>query len=303
MPSLLHEGLVRLFREQAALAPELLVEALQAELPEYTEARIDSSDLTDIRPTEYRADLVVQLRRDDSVFGIVVEVQLGKDEDKGFVWPVYITTLRNRIRCPVCLLVVTPDDKVADWARQPIALGGASRVVPWVLHPANIPAILSPQQARQHPELAVLSAVAHGQDADVDKSVEIAFAAQSATAALDTDRSTLYFDLILSSLSEAARRALETMDVPKYQYQSDFARRYFSQGEAQGKAEGKAEGIAEGQAEGRAEMALRLLSLRFGALPEAAQNRVRDASASELDALAERLLSSGTLREALGKLG
>jgi len=93
------------------------------------------------------------------------------------------------------------------------------------------------------------------------------------------------------------------MDVPKYQYQSDFARRYFSQGEAQGKAEGKAEGIAEGQAEGRAEMALRLLSLRFGALPEAAQNRVRDASASELDALAERLLSSGTLREALGKLG
>ena len=50
-------------------------------------------------------------------------------------------------------------------------------------------------------------------------------------------------------------------------------------------------------------MALRLLSLRFGALPEAAQNRVRDASASELDALAERLLSSGTLREALGKLG
>jgi predicted transposase YdaD len=171
------------------------------------------------------------------------------------------------------------------------------------LHPANIPAILSPQQARQHPELAVLSAVAHGQDADVDKSVEIAFAAQSATAALDTDRSTLYFDLILSSLSEAARRALETMDVPKYQYQSDFARRYFSQGEAQGKAEGKAEGIAEGQAEGRAEMALKLLSLRFGALPEAVQNTVRHASVSELDALAERLLSSGTLREALGRLG
>jgi predicted transposase YdaD len=113
--------------------------------------------------------------------------------------------------------------------------------------------------------------------------------------ALDTDRSTLHFDLILSCLSEAARRALETMDVPKYQYQSDFARRYFSQGEAKGKA--------EGQAEGRAEMALRLLSLRFGTLPEATQTKIRAASACELDALAERLLRSGTLVEVLGELG
>ena len=93
--------------------------ALLADVPEYTEARIDSADLTEIQPTEYRADLVIQLRREDSVLGIVVEVQLGRDDDKGFVWPVYIATLRNRIRCPVCLLVIAPDAKVADWASRP----------------------------------------------------------------------------------------------------------------------------------------------------------------------------------------
>jgi hypothetical protein len=295
MVSELHEGLVSLFRERPALAPELLVQALSAEVPEYTEARVDSADLTVIRPTEYRADIVVQLRNDDSVFGIVVEVQLNKDDDKGFVWPVYIATLRDRIRCPVCLLVVTPDANVAHWACQPIALGGDSRVVPLVLHPENIPEILRAEQAREHPELAVLSAIVHGRDADAEKSAEIALAAHSAAALLDTRRSEMYFDLVLYCLSEAARRVLQAMDTTKYQYQSEFARRYFGQGREEGKA--------EGNVEGRAEMALKLLSLRFGRLPEVIRGRVLRARASDLDALAERLLSAHTLDEALEDLG
>lgn len=303
MPSVLHDGLVSLFREQPALAPELLVQALRADLPEYTEARIDSADLTNILPAERRADLVIQLRRGDCVFGIVVEVQLDKDQDKGFVWPVYLTTLRDRMRCPVYLLVVAPDDKVANWARQPILLGGDSRVIPWVLRPANIPEIFTLEEAKCHPELAVLSAIAHGQDADVNKSVEIALAAQGAAATLDTSRSTLYFDLVLCALSEAARRALEAMDPTKYQYQSEFARRYFGQGRAEGWVDGKAEGKAEGHAEGCAAMALRLLSLRFGTLPEATQSRIRRASIPELEALAERLFRPGKVNEVLGELG
>jgi hypothetical protein len=291
MPSLLHDGLVSLFREQPALAPDLLAQALRAELPEYTEVRIDSESLTNILPAERRADLVIQLRRGDCVFGIVVEVQLNKDQDQGFVWPVYLTTLRDRIRCPVYLLVVAPDDKVANWARQPTLLGGDSRVTPWVLRPANIPEILGPEEAKTHPALAVLSAIAHGRDDNVSKSVEIALAAQGAVATLDTERSTLYCDLVLSALSEAALRALEAMDPTKYQYQSEFARRYFGQGEAAGKIEG------------RAAMALRLLSLRFGTLPELTETRIRRATLSELDALAERLLRPGGLNDVLGELG
>jgi hypothetical protein len=318
MPSQLHEGLVNLFRDQPALAPELLAQALQADIPEYKEARIDSADLTELQPTEYRADLVVQLRHEGSVLGIVVEVQLSRDDDKGFVWPVYITTLRNRIRCPVCLLVVAPDPNVAKWASRPILLGGDSRVVPCVLHAANIPEILSLEQARAHPELAVLSALAHGQDADADKAAAIAVAAESAANELDTGRSSLYFDLIRCCLSEAARLRLNKMDPKKYEYQSDFARRYFGQGKeeglaegrgqgqiegrVEGKAEGRVEGKAEGRVEGRAELAIGVLSDRFGSLPEALQKRIRNASAEEVRALFGRLFDAHTLNEALGVL-
>ena len=59
MPSQLHEVLLQLFRNRPGLAPELLRDALHQELPSYTEARIDSADLSEVQPAEYRADLVV----------------------------------------------------------------------------------------------------------------------------------------------------------------------------------------------------------------------------------------------------
>ncbi len=126
--------------------------------------------------------------------------------------------------------------------------------------------------------------MAHGKDADPEKSVRIALAAQLASVNLDDDRSALYCDLILHSLSEAARRAFNSMRAFKYEYQSDFARHYFG----------------EGKAEGRAEIVLRLLTIRFGAIGEDVKSRVAAASATELDAIAERLLSARTLQEALG---
>jgi hypothetical protein len=59
MVSMAHEVLVDLFKQRPSLAPELLAEALAVPLPAYAEARIASSDLTEIKPAEYRADLVV----------------------------------------------------------------------------------------------------------------------------------------------------------------------------------------------------------------------------------------------------
>ena len=97
---------------------------------------------------------------------------------------------------------------------------------------------------------------------------------------LDAERSTLYCDLVLYSLPEAARRALQAMDASKYEYQSEFARRYFAQG--------------------RVEIVLKQLATRYGALSAVIAARVRDASAADLDGIAERVLTAGTLDEALG---
>ena len=292
MPSQLHETLLLLFRNRPELAPELLREALKVEMPEYSEARIDSADLTEVTPTEYRADLVVLLLHGKPVLGIIVEVQLSPDERKPFVWPVYVAGLRARLECPVCLLVVAADDSVARWAGKPIELGGLSRFAPLVLGPSGVPEITDEARAIADPELAVLSAMAHGHDDDAAKSAHIASVAQIASLHLDADRSKLYCDLILISLSEAACRALRTMDPAKYEYQSDFAKHYVAEGVAQGRA--------EGEAKGRAALIVKQLSVRFGSLPENVRNQILRASIDELDAIGERFVNARTLQEALG---
>jgi len=53
---------------------------------------------------------------------------------------------------------------------------------------------------------------------------------------LDDERARFYGDLVLNSLNEATLRALETM-MKGYQYQSDFAKKYFAEGRTEGRTE------------------------------------------------------------------
>ena len=62
MPTLRHELIVSMFQGRATLAPDLLGSHLGFALPEYDRAEVMSADLTDITPTEYRADSVVGVR-------------------------------------------------------------------------------------------------------------------------------------------------------------------------------------------------------------------------------------------------
>lgn len=284
MPSPPHEWLVHLFRNRPSLAPELLREALHVDLPKFTEARIDSADLTDVQPVEYRADLVMRLVDGSPVLGIVIEAQLSRDPRKRFTWPAYVATLRARLERPVCLLVMTFDEAIARWAAKPIDMGYGNRFVPLVLGPSAVPAVTDEAQAHADPELAVLSAMAHGRDADANKSAQIAHAALAAARDLDEDRSKMYCDLIEDFQSEDARWAMQAMDPRKYEYRSEFARRY----------------VAEGVAKGRAALIVKLLASRFGPLTRQMESRIAEASIEELDQIGERLLTAQTLDEALG---
>ena len=62
-------------------------------------------------------------RGGSAVLAVIVEVQLNPDRDKQWTWPVYIATLRARLRCPTMLLVVCPDPAVARRCGAPINLG------------------------------------------------------------------------------------------------------------------------------------------------------------------------------------
>ncbi len=129
-------------------------------------------------------------------------------------------------------------------------MGGLHKFAPYVLGPSGVPLVLDESQARANPELAVLSAMAHGRDEDSALAAQIATLAGDVAVSLDADRAKLYFDLVIYSLSEAARNALKAMDIRKYEYQSDFARNY----------------VAQGHKEGRIAVVTQVLSQKFGAL-------------------------------------
>jgi len=263
--------LLLLFRNHPALAPELLREALHVDLPSYSEVRLESADLTDIVPAEYRADLVVLLVDGKPVLGIIVEVQLHPDPRKRFSWPVYVAGLRARLACPCCLLVVAASGRTARWAAEPIATGPGGQLVPLVLGPDGVPLITDSERARQAPELAVLSVMAHGQG-NVETAVRIAATAAEAAAGLDEDIRVLYLDLIEAALSEAARKAFAMLP-QSYEFQGPSFKK--------GKLEGHLEGQLEGELKGQTSAVLTVLETR-GLVPTASQ-RARLLACRDID--------------------
>ncbi|MGK3986953.1 DUF4351 domain-containing protein [Sorangium sp. So ce136] len=210
----------------------------------------------------------------------IVEVQLGIDPRKRFSWPDYTMGARAAHRCQVGLLVVAPDPHVAAWCAAPIETGIPGFVLrPPVLGREAVPVVTDPAEAIRRPELAVLSALAHGSS---EQGATIAAAALPAIRGLDEDRARFYGDVVLNSLNEAARRALEAI-MKGYEYQSDFAKKY----------------VAQGRQEGERAILLRLLRARFGELPDTAVARVEEAEIAALERWAERVLSAKTLAEVL----
>jgi hypothetical protein len=119
-----HELLVDLFRNNGKLAVELL-RTCAGFAVDHARVEVRSIDLTQVAPTEYRADAVVILHDEAGkpVTGVVVEVQRSDDADKLLAWPVYVTALRRKFACPAILLVLAHGAAVAAWARRPIEVG------------------------------------------------------------------------------------------------------------------------------------------------------------------------------------
>lgn len=72
---------------------------------------------------------------------------------------------------------------------------------------------------------------------------------------------------------------------------------YEEKGVAKGMEKGMERGMAKGIEKGEATIIKRQLLRRFGALPEAVQQRLDSASAVELEAWAERVLDAKTLAD------
>jgi hypothetical protein len=248
MVSMEHEILVEIFKNRPTLGPELLAEALGETIPSYDHADITGETLTEIRPAEYRADLVIKLLKANvPVLVVVIEVQLNVDPDKRFSWPVYVVGAREEHRLPVMLLVVAPDPDIAKWCAGPIETGVRGFVLrPPVLTRELVPKVKDPVEATRRPELALLSAMAFG---DSDDAPEIARAATEGFSSLDPELAGFYSDIMYNAINEAARRALE-VTMKGYVYTSPYAREIFQQGRDEGVKQGRDEGVKQGRDEG-----------------------------------------------------
>ena len=279
MPSFDHEILVELFRNRPELACDLL--ASFAGIPKQPgRVELGSIDLSQVVSVEYRADVVVVLRDPDNtvVSAIVVEVQRQADTAKRMSWPQYVTALRARLDAPVVLLVVASEPVVARWARQPIETGHPGfTLVPIVIELADVPRVIEEQRAREAPELAVLSALGH-------RDLEVARAALAGISVLPDELSTLYWDLVLTALPHELHKMIGGHVIKNYEYQSEFARKYYGQGLTEGRTE---------RTEGQRAAIIQIARARFTTVTaddEASVNSVTD-----LDELARLVVDVATV--------
>ncbi len=284
MPKLSHEALVQLVRAAPEAILGLLQRQLGLELPAHAHPRITAAELVDLKLAEYRADAVILLGPAEApTEAFVLEVQSAIDPRKHLTWPLYVASLRLRFGCPVTLVVVALEPQVAAWCVAPIDLGRQRGTLrPLVLGPAEIPVITDLDEARRAPELAVLSVAAHARDPGAEY---IALAALAAVHGLDRDRELAYPDFIFAVLGKLARAALEQlMNKPNHEYQSDFARKYYSQGKA------------AGEASGEARLLLKLLRFKgFDVTPELTARVESCQDLEQLDLWAERVLTATSL--------
>lgn len=146
-------------------------------------------------------------------------------------------------------------------------------MVPEVLGPAVIPR-LDPPELRRTPVVGMLWTLAHLDDPACP---EHALATLEALSAWDEDADGRLADILQAALPAALRaRMEELMRTGKYEYQSDFAKKYF--------ALGREEGREEGRAVGEVSALLLVLRARGIEVPSAAADRIdceRDAARIE----------------------
>ncbi|MGW4740122.1 hypothetical protein [Nocardia xishanensis] len=221
---------------------------------------------------------------------VIVEVQLRPDHDKQWSWPVYLTTLRARLRCYTALLVICPTERTAVRCRRPIGLAPGCTLSPLAVGPNDVPAVTDSAAATANPELAVLSAISYQRRPERD-----AILKTLVEHLLDAPNGEMYLDLVAAVMSPAARHFLESlMTTDTYEFKSEFARRYYARGEARGEERGRVQG------EVRALLTM-LQALRIR-VPAAAETRIRECTdADQLNTWVERAATAKNIDEVLGR--
>jgi hypothetical protein len=129
--------------------------------------------------------------------------------------------------------------------------------------------ITDPAEATAHPELAVMSVMAHGTDPAVAQAFVCSLTNMKDEHALQ------YSEYCYAVAGPAVRHILEElMSSTTWPVYSPFAKEHYGKGMAEGRAEGRAEGMAEGEAKGEAKAILAFLSARGLTCSQEAHDRI-----------------------------
>ena len=116
----------------------------------------------------------------------------------------------------------------------------------------------------------------------------IAGAVLPAIRALDDERARFYGDVVLNSVNEAARRALEAM-MKGYQYQSEFAKKYYGEGRNEGRAEEAARAV------------LAVLRVRGITVSDSVRDRIQaEKDPAQLERWLEKAVVAASVAEVIG---
>ena len=290
MPGPSHAAIVDLLAGRLDVVLELLRLAGVERPPfDYLEQATESLAPSQLGP--FLPDLVVRLmrRRSDGppecVGVLVIEVQVTFDATKVRSWSLYGPLSSALFRAPAQLIVVTPSEPVAAWARA-LPEYGSVLARPLVVGPSELAALLPEPGALGEPlpvELAVLAAVAHAQGPSAGRALE--FAITSVAGLGEDERIAHFLDMLSEQFGVRVKDLWEAMmPATVREYQSEWIRGLMNEGVEKGMQQGMQQGMQRGLVAGRAEAILVLLRARGCAVSEADADTIRSTTdLTELD--------------------
>jgi hypothetical protein len=294
VPQTLHQGVVRVFQDDPALAFDLARSVFGVELPELDDIHDRKSELDRFAPCvgdtgELRPDLAFSARVLESSrrrrrrrgVALVLEVQRRIVQlERWRIW-VYWALFAEHLKMSTIVMVVALNDAVARWARSIGKSEFPPRDCLLVLDRQNMPRITDLDQARQRPSMAVLSALIHEGDIEV---LRVGFAV---TLELPDDRRWRYTTALfgVAPVSEQVQLRKELKEMEE-RYQLTRAERnsiaFYDgklegkrEGRRQGRREGKEEGLREGERQGLVTLVLTILELRQIRLKRGMKGQIR----------------------------
>lgn len=235
-----HEVMHRIFQEDPGVFARAF-RVLGLPIPDPVSVALLSTDLTEHKPLERRADTVLKIdTASEGSYLLVVESQSRRDEDKPYSWTYYLAYLQAKYRLPCTLLVVCQDFDTALWADRNFIMGPRIWAVltlrPMVLGPHNVPVVNDLAVAALDIPLAAFSAVTHARSAEIGV---ILGTLAEALKTVDEDTATVFAELTELGLgaSPAAEIWRNLMAVDLSFFRSETSQRLRAEGRAEAKAE------------------------------------------------------------------